>query len=311
MTDPTKPEPEVSVRDVQAWATEPARPGLVSVVIPVFDGAAFLLEALESVRAQRYPHWEVIVVDDGSTDASGSVARAVAEREPRVRVRSQPNRGHPAARNTGLVECRGEYLQFLDADDRLCPGKLESQVAFLEMHPEVDIVTGEARYYSARGREPTRELAPPLPHSLADLLLRNVMCVDSPLVRRTVLAKTGGFKSRTERGERLYGCEDWDLWLRAALAGCRLEYVPDVVVHNYWHGRDAQHDRVRMLESALWVLADNAGGVPFRQRPWWGLSVLEKRLALWVTRRADGTRAHAALRQLLATLCTLRGAAAR
>jgi glycosyltransferase involved in cell wall biosynthesis len=277
----------------------------------VFNGAQHLHHALESIRAQEYLHWEAIVIDDGSTDASRAIAQDMAAREPRLRVIAQAQGGHSAARNRGLLECRGEFLQFLDADDRLCPGKLKSQSAYLAQHPHVDIVTGEARYFDETGRLPALELAPPASYIVWDVLLRNVMCVDSPLVRRAVFARIGGFRARTARGERLYGCEDWDLWLRALLGGCELAYVPEVVVHNYWHASNLQHDRARMLESALCVLMDNAGAVPFRHKPCWAVSVLEKRLALWLDRSLHGTRAKWLLTQLWGELCGVRQSWAR
>lgn len=289
---------DAAVGPVQEWARQSAESGLVSVVIPVFNGAEFLRDALESVRRQNYQRWEVVVVDDGSTDQSRSIAEAVAAQEPRVRSFHQDNAGHSAARNRGLIECRGEYVQFLDADDRLCPTKLSDQVRHLEQHPDIDIVTGEARYFSVRGQTPPMDAHPPAQNFLADLLVRNVMCINSPLTRRTVLARIGGFKSRTARGARVYGCEDWDLWLRAGLSGCKIAYVPVVVVHNYWHENNTQHDRVRMLESALWALRENAGAVSLRYKPWWVLSVLEKQ-AHWVAvRYIDGTRADWILRGL-------------
>jgi glycosyltransferase involved in cell wall biosynthesis len=303
--DPT-PRRGVSCLAVQAWARQEAQPGLVSIVIPVFNGAQLLHHALESVRAQEYLRWEAVVIDDGSTDASRAIAEEVAAQEPRLRVIAQTRGGHSAARNRGLVECRGEFLQFLDADDRLCAGKLESQRAYLAQHPHVDIVTGEAHYFDETGRLPALELAPPASYLIPDVLLRNVMCVDSPLVRRRVFARIGGFRGRTARGQQLYGCEDWDLWLRALLGGCELAYVPEVVVHNYWHASNLQRDRARMLESALWVLMDNAGAVSFRHKPCWGVSVLEKRLALWVDRSLHGTRAKSLLTKLWGELCGMR-----
>jgi glycosyltransferase involved in cell wall biosynthesis len=274
-------------RDVQSWAREQPQPGLVSIVVPVFNGAEFLAQALSSAAAQAYPCWEVVVVNDGSTDDSPRIAESIAAADPRIRVIHQCNEGLSAARNRGLLECRGEFLQFLDADDRLCPHKLEHQVAYLEQHPEVDIVTGDARYVAMDGRALPMKLTPIRKNMVRVLLLNNVMCVNSPLSRRRLLARTGGFKSRTPSGERVYGCEDWDLWLRAALSGCTLAYVPGVVVHNYWHEKNTQHDRARMLESAVWALMENAPAVPARYMPWWGISILEKRLALGIARRAE------------------------
>jgi len=105
--------------------------GLVSVVIPCYNQAHFLGEAIESVLAQSYPNFEIIVVDDGSTDDTSEVAR----RYPGVRLVRQENKGLSGARNAGLAHSEEEYVVFLDADDRLLPDALETVLEHLEAHP--------------------------------------------------------------------------------------------------------------------------------------------------------------------------------
>lgn len=266
-----------------SWV-RPEQAGLVSVIVPVYNGADFLGEALESLRAQSHSCWEAIVVDDGSSDGSRNIAAALARGDARIRAFQQSNRGASAARNRGLEECSGEFIQFLDADDRLCPRKLSAQVRYLRAHPEVDIVTGDARYFDAAGWRDDLGPWPPGADLVAELLLRNHLCINSPLLRRRALARVGGFRSHTPSGERVYGCEDWDLWLRAALSGCRFAYVPGVVAHNRWHSGNTQQDRVEMLRWAVWALLQNASAVSPKLALWWWLSVIEKRLALGFAR---------------------------
>jgi glycosyltransferase involved in cell wall biosynthesis len=273
----------------------PEQVGLVSVVVPVFNGADFLGEALESLIAQSHRCWEAIVVDDGSIDRSLDVAAALAQRDARIRTIQQSNFGASAARNRGVLECGGEFIQFLDADDRLCPDKLSEQVRYLRAHPEVDIVTGDARYFDAAGWRDDIGPLPPAEDLVADLLLRNHLSIDSPLSRRSMLARVGGFRSHTPCGERVYGCEDWDLWLRAALSGCQMAYVPGVVAHNRWHSKNTQRDRVKMLRSALWALSQNVGALSPKHEPWWWLSVIEKRMALGLARHVPRAYTAAAL----------------
>src|SRR5918997_500688 len=106
--------------------------GLVSVVIPCYNQAHFLGEAIESVLSQTYPHFEVVVVDDGSTDNT----QEVAARYPGVRYIRQENQGLAGARNAGIRRSNGSFLVFLDADDRLLPRALEAGLKALKEHPE-------------------------------------------------------------------------------------------------------------------------------------------------------------------------------
>src|SRR3712207_4601210 len=123
-----------AIRAQRHWRedTEPTEKPLVSIVIPCYNQAHFLGEAIESVLAQTYPHFEVVVVDDGSTDNT----EAVAARYPGVRCIRQENQGLAAARNTGIRRSNGSYLVFLDADDRLLPNALEVGLKHLKEHPE-------------------------------------------------------------------------------------------------------------------------------------------------------------------------------
>src|SRR5215212_6268835 len=125
--------------------------GFVSVVIPCYNQAHFLGEAIESVLSQRYTDVEVIVVDDGSQDDTQGVASSYAARDPRVRLVRQNNRGLAGARNRGLAESRGEYVVFLDSDDRLAEGALEVGVRELEANPDCAFVSGHYRPISADG----------------------------------------------------------------------------------------------------------------------------------------------------------------
>src|SRR5215210_7479587 len=126
-----------------------ARAGLVlvSVIIPCYNQAHFLGEAIESVLAQNHPRFEILVVDDGSTDDTSEVAA----RYPEVRCLRQENRGLAAARNAGLRSSEGEYVVFLDADDRLLPNALEAGLVCFEDHRECALVAGHYRLIAADG----------------------------------------------------------------------------------------------------------------------------------------------------------------
>ena len=182
---------------------------LVTSIIIVHNGAEFLGEAIASVVRQTSPDWELVIADDGSTDASRAIARRHADADRRVRLvthRDRGNHGTGATRNLGLAESRGTFVGFLDADDVWEPAKIAEQVAVLEQHPEVAMVYGRTLiwhswdgrpatedYFYDLGVEPDRVHEPPV---LFRNLLRNVYQTPTTcnaLLRRAVAAEVGGF----------------------------------------------------------------------------------------------------------------------
>jgi glycosyltransferase involved in cell wall biosynthesis len=205
-------------------------PPLVSVVVPTYNYEQFISQTLESVRSQTYENWECVVVDDGSTDGTAGVVARYAEADARIRYARQRNARQGAAKNNGIRNSRGDYFQFLDADDLLEPRKLERQVEFLERHPEVDILYGGVRFFltedmGARLHSMWGEDRPWMPcvsgagkEVLLALARANIMAINSPLVRRSVIEAVGPFD------ERLPPAEDWDYWIRCAAAGARFRH---------------------------------------------------------------------------------------
>lgn len=219
---------------------------LVSVIIPCYNHARFLGESIESVRSQTYPNIEVIVVDDGSTDHTAEVAR----RYPEVRYVRQNNQGLAAARNTGLRESHGEFLVFLDADDRLLPEAVECGVHYLTRSPELAFVSGRYRYISEEGailREYSQE--PAGPDSYASFLRGNYIGMHATVTyRRQALEAVGGFDPS------LPACEDYDIYLRIAR-----EYPvgvhPTLAADYRQHGSNMSRDPRLMLRTVLQVLS--------------------------------------------------------
>ena len=192
----------------------------VSTIIPVFNGAAFLADALESVRAQDVAPDEIVVVDDGSTDGSAEIA----SRHPGVRVVAHDtNRGLPAARNTGLAAAVGDVIAFLDADDLWAPEKTGLQLDRLQHDPDVDIVVG----HTQRTRLVTRDDGTTAfePWSEPELALS----LGAALVRRRVFDAIGEFD------ESLPFTNDWDWFLRAREQGVSIAIHTDVVQHYRRH----------------------------------------------------------------------------
>ena len=223
---------------------------LVSVIIPCFNGIEFIAEAIESALAQTHLRVEVIVVDDGSVDGS---AEAIA-RYP-VRCLRGQRAGVSAARNRGVRESGGEYIVFLDADDRLLPNAIRAGLAALTQHPECSMTVGAHNVISRLGRFiGNREKPLNRPDYYAWLLKSNfIECISSVMFRREILPLAGGFNTR------LHAAEDYDLYLRVAREYgicCHGEVVSEYRVHR----TNVSHDSELMLTSTLRVV--------YAQRPY-------------------------------------------
>lgn len=215
---------------------------LTSVIIPCFNQAKFLGEALESVFAQTYPHYEVIVVDDGSTDGTAKVA---ARFDP-VRTLRQRNRGLADARNAGFRASAGRFVVFLDADDRLLPNALEDGVASLDANPLCAFSYGHVKLIATDGSP----LPTPLQVGVAadhylELLRHNYIWTTGAVVyRRTAFESVGGFNAL------ISGSSDFDLNARMArvFPVCCSE---SVVVEYRRHDEGMSRDYALMLQTAI------------------------------------------------------------
>jgi glycosyltransferase involved in cell wall biosynthesis len=220
---------------------------LVTVVIPCYNQAPFLSEAIESVLSQSYPNFEVVVVDDGSTDNTSQVASRYAEAG--VRLIRQENRGPSAARNRSLDEARGKYVVFLDSDDRLLPEALEVGVRELESHPECAFVFGRLRVVGTEGSYVGAPLPPYIRTDYYGALLRDNY-IGTPgvaMFRRSVFDSVGGFDTS------LHAAEDYDLYLRVA-SEFPIHHHDRLVVSWRRHGANTSHDSARMLKATLKML---------------------------------------------------------
>ncbi len=188
---------------------------LLSVIIPCYNAGRFLPEAVASVVAQRYEPLEILVVDDGSTDATPQIAAGLA---PAVRTLRQENRGPSAARNLGLRHARGEIIGLLDADDLWPEGKLDLQVGRLLEDPELDVVNGRARYILLPGgRIPDLRFEGP-DYTLAGIYL------GASVYRRRAFDRVGPFD------EELRYSEDHDWFLRAREASLKMVVLSEVTL---------------------------------------------------------------------------------
>jgi glycosyltransferase involved in cell wall biosynthesis len=207
-------------------------PPRISVLMPCFNHGEFIGEAIESVRGQTFQDFEIVVVDDGSTERATTQTIA-GLKGPRITVLTTANRGLPAARNLAARHAAGEILCALDADDRLAPTWFEKGLQVLDAQPGIAFVShwletfGDERWTWTPGR-----------CDLPSLLARNAVN-GAALVRKEAFDAAGGYDESMREG-----CEDWDLWLRLVEAGRPGTIVPEILF--YYRRRAASMSRVML-----------------------------------------------------------------
>jgi glycosyltransferase involved in cell wall biosynthesis len=227
-------------------ATDRAESPLVSVVIPCYNGAKFIAQAIDSALAQKYQSLEVIVVDDGSSDSSIGVVR---EYGSAVQLIAQRNSGVAAARNAAIEKSSGAFIAFLDQDDSWRADKIAKQVAVLQLDESLALVHTAAAYVDAAGQAVDRSgvrLTKAAGHCFMDLLRHNTITMSSVVLRRDALAGAR-FNSALD------GCDDWDLWLQV----CRrrpIAYLDEQLTTIRMHDSNVSNNRIRMLNTDLAVL---------------------------------------------------------
>jgi glycosyltransferase involved in cell wall biosynthesis len=214
------------------------------VVITCHNSKRYLAETIESALLQTYSRIEIIVVDDGSTDETARIARSYP-----VHYIYQANRGISGARNTGILHCQGEYVLFLDHDDRLLPRAVEIGVRLLGEHPECALAVGEHQYIGADGRAIgySNKHAAGRDHYLMLLEHNFIETPCSALHRRSGLESTGGFD------ENLKGAEDHEFYLRTARQSTWVAHEAPVAEYRL-HDSNASRDTERVLRTSYQVL---------------------------------------------------------
>jgi len=219
-------------------------PAVVSVLITVYNGARHLAEAIDSEMGQTYPAVELVVVDDGSDDGSGEVARRSV---PALRYVYQPNAGIGAARNRAVSLATGAFLAFLDADDRSLPHRLDRQMEAFRRDPSLDMVLGHVREFLSPELDAAarRRLRPPIERAPGNTPL-------SMLVRRDAFLRVGPFATGLKVGISM----DW--WVRAAELPLRTVMVEEIVLERRLHStnngireRDSRGQYLHVLKAAL------------------------------------------------------------
>jgi glycosyltransferase involved in cell wall biosynthesis len=273
----------------------------VSVITPVFNAEPYIGAAIESVLGQSVGDWELLVIDDGSTDATPDVVREYAG-DPRLRVVRREHRGLSAARNEGVSRAMGRLLAFLDADDLWSPEYLERMVSMLDRRPEAVLAFAGWRYVDAVGTVLPQFVVPfggDPARAERELPWRNAIVPSAAVAQTAAVRRVGGFDTA------LHACEDWDLWIRLREEGPFVGLSSDLVLYRA-HGESMTEDgeaiereRLKVNEKHHGALSGDVASWPFPRRRAVGHTLFVSALAAFRVR--DGATGAAKLREALTT----------
>lgn len=220
---------------------------LVSIIMPAYNAEKYIAASIQSALDQTYGNWELIVVDDGSTDRTAVVVREFVERDPRVKYIFQENGRLGKARNAGIGNASGSLIAFLDSDDLWIETKLEAQTRAMA-EKDADVVFSKAWIFTneeiTTQTETTRSTVGLFlgPDFFDSLVRQNQLPLSTVLLKKSALDRVGLF----EEAKPYHGCEDYDLWLRLAKAGFVFYGMPDVLA------------RYRRHDTAMTAVASNS-----------------------------------------------------
>jgi glycosyltransferase involved in cell wall biosynthesis len=255
-TTPTPPDARESAPDgvdlVLAGKAGLSKP-LISVIVPAYNAEATLRECVESILHQSFDDFEVIIVNDGSTDSTSKLAAEIASEDRRVQVVDQDNLGVSAARNRGLQTARGYYVCVLDADDIWVPDKLDSQLAALGQEQDLVVIGGLRRFAdNENGRQWLTETMPPDVDEQSDCLATvmhlpsaSMNLIGTMLAPRKYLLEIRGWNDRLKTGE------DWDVWLQLC---SRVRFKALKKTLSYYRKHEASATR---KHDVMWVLGQH------------------------------------------------------
>jgi len=224
-----------------------------SVVIPAYNAETFICKALDSVSRQTFNNYEIVVIDDGSTDNTANNIIKWSHEHPGVNLHfvKQENRGVACARNAGIKKSIGNYVAFLDADDIWMPNKLKNVQIFLDQHPSADLVCHDEWAETKDKINPYRINSGPYVKYRDFLFKRNCLLTSATVVKRDNLLNAGGF---SEDMKLVDGAEDYDLWMRLLKNGCRIKYLHEILSIYRIHGNGLTSKTEKYYNAGLHVL---------------------------------------------------------
>ncbi len=224
---------------------------LISIIVPIYNTEAYLAETIASVLAQTYSKWELLLIDDGSTDESARICKTYSEQDQRISYHFKNNGGQASARNLGIKISKGDWIAFLDADDLWLPEKLSHQIEDIR-EKQPDFLYGLGFYYYP---EKDNQLVSydwivgerSAANFFQILYTSCAVNTNTVMIKKSLLQEVGLFNEAPV----MRGTEDWDLWLRIAKKVQRIYGSPNRDVYYRIHGNGIHHQHVRMLRGKL------------------------------------------------------------
>jgi hypothetical protein len=219
----------------------------VSVLLPVWNGEAFLEQAMESILRQTFSSFELIVIDDGSTDRTAAIAEGFASGDDRIRMLRRPHEGFSATLNAGIAAGRGEYVARMDADDISASDRLQKQVAYLDSHPACVAVGAWIEVIDEAGRHIGLKTYVKTHDEISAAMLDGV----SPIAHPTIVARRDALRAAGGYDARRYPSEDLDLWVRLSERGELANIGEALLQHRRHKAAMGVREREKMQAMAL------------------------------------------------------------
>ena len=213
---------------------------LISIITPVYNSEKYIAETIESVLAQTYPDWEMIVVDDCSTDSTPSILKSYSLFDPRVRLMRNPvNKGLPYSLNHAIGNAKGEFIARMDADDISLSTRFQKQIDFLNEHSEVEICGTGCIEIDRTGKEIFYKSMPCTEREIEKVIFKR-----SPFIHPTVMIRKSFFQEVGLYNESYLKTQDLELWSRAYISGVKMANLPDYLLlyrveNNFWGKRSS------------------------------------------------------------------------
>lgn len=224
----------------------------ISIIMPAYNAEKYIEESILSAVNQTYQNWELIIINDGSTDRTKTIAEKFSADDNRIKVINQQNKRLGGARNTGIKNSTGEWLAFLDSDDLWEPAKLEKQIQIVKAFPNVDMIYTAGWTFNDDDLDTLTPYDSPAGNFKPDemykiLLAGNVIPVLSVLVKKSVINKIG----YQEENRFFHGCEDWDYWFRMAIHGAQFYGIGERLFYYRRHGGNMSGKSLQVAQAAV------------------------------------------------------------